>query len=653
MAALPPEGPAEAGRIAARMGLWLETFNNQTAQGNALFKALGHPIAAKRVPALLKRLRRGGPVAVFDPYDQFDSFAAYYDLAGIELSARYVQRAEDLTHHRGTLPALPVGALRQAGCRTLLVAAFDHERALQSCQPFLADDVAIESFDALRLPARLISNRRRYLDPLNFATNFCLFRDAEGRHSELHTVEYWSNYGAKRPGLFLCLFGADGSELARWEERPAPGAGVKLDAREIRRRFDLPEFTGSLFMHAFAIGGHDVIKYILDDRDAAGRSPVVTHDANSWPADYYAGLPAPVNGDTVTLWLQNCHPMPIPAGAISLNRMGGSDRRPVATAIPPFGTHRQDVRALFPELEWPDQLEVEAGRYIVRPRYEIRRTNGTTALAHANVERTDLKPDPDIARLGNLFGKGFLLPAPILPRAHWHTTVLPTPMATTQRELPLAALVYDTEGHEVLRHPLGALPRDHRVALDVDRLLAEGGVALEHGHLELVYDFEAGQEADGWLHAIFRYEHRVSGQLADTSFGAHIFNTAMVFKGEPQSYHGTPPGLTTKLLLRLAPAPLEAFCVLIYPASQPWRPRSSTRLELRDHTGAAIAERTIEIACSGSHLVEPAKLFAPAELVAAGDDGHVIVRDRTCRLFGYHALKGPGGAFCLDHMFGF
>ncbi|MEJ0069916.1 MAG: hypothetical protein WDO24_15690 [Pseudomonadota bacterium] len=215
-----------------------------------------------------------------------------------------------------------------------------------------------------------------------------------------------------------------------------------------------------------------------------------------------------------------------------------------------------------------------------------------------------------------------------------------------------AALIYDTEGRELLRHRLGALPRNHRVALDVDQLLTDAGVALDHGHVELVYDFEAGQDADGWLHAIFRYENRASGQLSDTSFGAHIFNTAMVYKSEPQSYHGTRAGLTTKLLLRLAPAPLAALCVLIYPASLPWRQRSSTRLELRDRHGAEIASRALEIACGGSHLVEPSALFDAAALRAAGDDGHVIVRDRTCRLFGYHALKGPSGAFCLDHMFG-
>ncbi len=646
-----PGGAARADGIA--MGLWLETFNNQTDQGNALFKALGHPLAARKVPGLLRRLKRGGPVALFDPWGHFDSFAAYYDVSGIDIRTRYVQRVGDLANRRGPWPVLPVTALGQAGCRTLLVAAFDAKRALQSCRPFVSADVAVESFAALRLPARLISNPRRYLDPLNFATNFCLFRDQDGRHSELHTMEYWSGYGAKRPGLFLCLFDADGRTLARWEERPAPGAAIRLDAREVRRRFALPEFTGSLFIHAFAIGGHDAIKYILDELDGAGRVPTVTHDANSWPADYYAGLPAPVNGDRVTLWLQNSHPMAIPEGAISLNRMGRDERRPVTQAIPPFGTWRQDVRALFPELEWPDQLEIEAGRYVVRPRYEIRRVNGTPALAHVNVERTDLEPDPNIARLGNLFGKGFLLPAPILPRRDWKTLVLPTPMATRQRALPIAALVYDPDGREVVRHRFGVLPRDHRVALDLDPVLAEAGAALDHGHLELVYDFDAGPDADGWLHAIFRYEHRASGQLSDTSFGSHIFNTAMIYKGEPQSYHGVPPGLSTKLFLRLAPAPLAVFCVLIYPASQPWRPRSDTRLELHDRAGRVVATASVAIACSGSALVELGALFAADALAAAGADGYLIVRDATCRLFGYHGLKGPDGAFCLDHMFGF
>ena len=99
----------------------------------------------------------------------------------------------------------------------------------------------------------------------------------------------------------------------------------------------------------------------------------------------------------------------------------------------------------------------------------------------------------------------------------------------------------------------------------------------EGGHVELVYDFRDGGEADGWLHALFRYEDRASGHVADSSFGAHIFNTAMTYRDEPQSYSGPPPGLSTRLFLRLGEAPRRSFAVLIYPASAPWhralRPR--------------------------------------------------------------------------------
>ena len=31
----------------------------------------------------------------------------------------------------------------------------------------------------------------------------------------------------------------------------------------------------------------------------------------------------------------------------------------------------------------------------------------------------------------------------------------------------------------------------------------------------------------------------------------------------------------------------------------------------------------------------------------------VLIRDATCRLFGYHGLLDGNGAFSLDHMFGF
>ncbi len=66
-----------------------------------------------------------------------------------------------------------------------------------------------------------------------------------------------------------------------------------------------------------------------------------------------------------------------------------------------------------------------------------------------------------------------------------------------------------------------------------------------------------------------------------------------------------------------------------------------------------LAEAPLTIACSGSALVFPDEVFSPETLAEAGPDGYVLIRDTTCRLFGYHGLMDAAGGFSLDHMFGF
>lgn len=171
--------------------------------------------------------------------------------------------------------------------------------------------------------------------------------------------------------------------------------------------------------------------------------------------------------------------------------------------------------------------------------------------------------------------------------------------------------------------------------------------------MELVYDFADGGEGDGWLHGLFRYEHRSGGHAAETSFGAHIFNTVLTYKGEPQSYAGRPPGLTTRLFLRLGEAPYDTICHLIYPASTPWHATSSTDLILNDRHGREVARERLHIPCSGSRFFRYHEMFDAATRARAGEFAHLVVRDASCRLFGYHGLLGAAGAFSLDHMFGF
>ena len=186
------------------------------------------------------------------------------------------------------------------------------------------------------------------------------------------------------------------------------------------------------------------------------------------------------------------------------------------------------------------------------------------------------------------------------PPARFAAAMLPTPMATGQRELPLALAVHDADGRETRLHRLGNVKRRDSAWLDLDALASD--LASGYGHAFLHYDFGAGTEADGWIHAIFRYRDRASGHVAETSFGSHIFNTVLTFGGEPQSYSGPPPGLSTRLFLRLAAPPADTFCHLIYPASTPWHGQSATELILHDAAGREVAKRSIAIPCGGSLL---------------------------------------------------
>ena len=75
-----------------------------------------------------------------------------------------------------------------------------------------------------------------------------------------------------------------------------------------------------------------------------------THDANAWPADRYAGLPAPAPGERVILWVQNSHPTPIPSGAIGLNPMGEERVVTLPEPLGAFASRAVDVAEMLPDL---------------------------------------------------------------------------------------------------------------------------------------------------------------------------------------------------------------------------------------------------------------------------------------------------------------
>jgi hypothetical protein len=628
----------------------IETFDNLRG-GNVAYKALAHPVAAAGLARLAASLNAAGLVAIYDP----DGIAGLL-LAlspNIDVEGIYVHDTLAVGRRRGGHIARPLTELAAARVSTVLIAAFDSGRLAARIAALVPMNASVRTLNEAKLPARLITNTERYLDAVNFATNFVFFRDDDHLGTRLTTANYWAAYGARSVKLFIRLYDIAGSVLAEWEQNvPEKAGGLVIDSGEVRQRFSLKPFTGQMFIHAVGVAGHDVVKYALDTYATDdGGSLSCTHDANAWPSDRYAGLPAPLPDERVILWLQNVHAVPIPAGAMALDRMGAESPVPIDEEIPPFGTYPVDVSKLLPGLHWPSQIELRAARHVARPRYEVRRNN-RTRIGHINVERSDLRTDPGIETLSPTLGRGFLLPFPILPRMKFRTIVQPTPMAVSEMNMPLRVDVFANDGAKVAERYLGLLPRDHDVALDLDAVLGADALS-EGGHAELLYDFRNGGDANGWLHALFRYEQRETGHVAESSFGAHMFNTIMTYKGEPQSYGGPPPGLSTKLFLNLGVGGRDSFCVLIYPASVKWHEHSCTSLELYSNAGVLLATQNLEIACSGSATIYLSRYFDGDDLLHAGEAGYVLIRDTTCRLFGFHGMDDHMGGFSFDHMFGF
>ena len=662
------------------MALNINTFSNITG-GLPFFKAIGHPDASNKIKTIMSELGKDCPIAVYDPHGHATTFSEIYELSLLNIVGVFVQDIKDIDKKTLGKTTKPITELHSVEYDVLFIVAFDTKKLKKDIFNLVPQGKKIVTLDEARIKNEYLSHKSKYLDPLNFATNLAWFRDEKDEnnkalHTRLTTANYWNRYGANDVTLSFILFDQSGSIIANWEQPlPASPSSIIVDSTDVRNRFNLDDFNGQLFIHAIGIKGHDNLKYALDIYGTSPENLSCTHDANSWPADIYAGLPAPNNDENVILWIQNSHPCKIPRKTISINIMGrNSSKAFLDEEIPPYATYPLDTSKLLNDAEWPDQIEINAGKYFVRPRYEItKQRKGLTSqrrVAHVNIQRTDLIPNPLISKISNLMGKGFLLPAPVLPTDRYNSVILPTPMSTSQNKLPIKLYIYDQTGTEIGNHKFGEIKRSESVFLDVGPITKDS-LKSQAGHMELVYDHEFSTEAvDGWLHALFRYEDKLTGHIAESSFGSHIFNTLLTLNGEPQSYSGTAPGLSTRLFLRIAPSMglpeidtegdgAETFCHLIYPSSAPWNPFSETEIILISGDGKEISTEKIKINCGGSNYWLLSEMFSKNERRKAfgSDDstpGYVVIKDSTCRLFGYHGLiTVDKSAFSLDHLFGF
>ena len=220
----------------------IQTFDNRVG-GNVLDKALAHPLAAEAIARLYARF--AGPMAVYDPEGIATALFALYPetppLAGL-----YVHDVAAVGEERAGHVARALTDLPDSGARVVLIAAFDAGRIAARISHLLPDGAEVITLDAMKLPDALLTNRARYLDKLNFATNFVFFRDADGLSTRLVSANYWSGYGGGAMVLWLRLFDATGAVLATWQnEVPAGPGGFSIDSRAVRERFDLRPSPGS------------------------------------------------------------------------------------------------------------------------------------------------------------------------------------------------------------------------------------------------------------------------------------------------------------------------------------------------------------------------------------------------------------------------
>src|SRR5688500_5840829 len=108
------------------MPLNIETFSNAVG-GNAFYKAITHPLAADPARALLKDLRGGKGVAIYDRENLLAGFEAFWPLDGVKIAGLFVSDLEQVGRKFRGVAVQPVTALKDCTCDTVLIAGFGLE----------------------------------------------------------------------------------------------------------------------------------------------------------------------------------------------------------------------------------------------------------------------------------------------------------------------------------------------------------------------------------------------------------------------------------------------------------------------------------------------------------------------------------------------
>ena len=179
-------------------------------------------------------------MALYDPEGIAAALLALYPEAP-PFVGLYVHDVTAVGEERAGHVARALTELPDSGARIVLIAAFDAGRIAARIAHLLPPGAEVVTLDAVKLPDALLTNRARYLDKLNFATNFVFFRDADGLSTRLVSANYWAATAAARS---VCGCGCSMRPAACWRpgsrrSQPDPAASPST-AASVRERFGLP-----------------------------------------------------------------------------------------------------------------------------------------------------------------------------------------------------------------------------------------------------------------------------------------------------------------------------------------------------------------------------------------------------------------------------
>jgi len=229
-----------------------------------------------------------------------------------------------------------------------------------------------------------------------------------------------------------------------------------------------------------------------------------THDANAWAGRPLCRLPAPGPGERVIPGSRTA------TDARSRRARSSSPQwaRRLASRFPGESAHSLAGPSMSPSC-CPASLAAadraargqarRASRYEVIAGERAPHRHGQCRARRSGARPASAPGSPET------LGKGYLLPAPHpAARGMGRRLLLPTPMALSHRELPVAALISMPRAAEISagppRPPAGATTAAHVARRDRPGL----GPALWPCRAGSTIS-PPGEAGDGWLHALFRY----------------------------------------------------------------------------------------------------------------------------------------------------